>query len=400
MKEEDDMFSNRRLIALFSLLLPLFAIFIASCAGANLTPRFSHQGRLLDSDGSPVADGNYNMQYRLYHTSSGGTAVFTDTRTVAVEDGLFTTSIGSTTYITPSLFSQPTWMEISINGETLSPRQRLEGAPYAFSLAADSVVRGSVVVTRTFAGLQNTGAAMTVWNTNGGVGGGNGLVVANQAAPSGADRNNVAAFQAIAAGGQTTNPPATGAYGAIIRSENYRGMYAKGGTGYYAAVFDSTAGIWVTGGGSCVGCALAYIAQNDGTSIIEAGDFVAAAGINVDPDLGVPVMMVSKATNATDAIVGVATGAVVRNDVVDNNGARMGGFEPTGGPAESGAYLSVVVQGLVQAKANGGTALQTGDWITLEGGNVALAAPDEPSVARVMSETDSDGLAWVMFNGR
>ncbi len=181
------MFSNRRFVALLSVLLPIFAIFIASCAGGNLTPRFSHQGRLLDSSGNPVADGNYTLQYRLYHTSSGGTAVFTETRNVAVEDGLFTTSIGSTSYITPTIFSEPTWMEINVDGETLSPRQRLEGAPYAFSLAADSLVRGSVPITRTFATVENTGAAMTVWNTNSGATGGNGLVVANQAAAAATD---------------------------------------------------------------------------------------------------------------------------------------------------------------------------------------------------------------------
>ncbi len=113
-----------------------------------------------------------------------------------------------------------------------------------------------------------------------------------------------------------------------------------------------------------------------------------------------PVMMVRKATSASEAIVGVASGAMVRNPVVDNNGAKMGGYEATGGVADAGAYLSVVVQGLVQAKVSGATALQTGDWITLEGGDVRWLPLTKSSVARVMSETDADGLAWVMFNGR
>ena len=398
------MFSNRRFAVLLSLLLPLFAIFIASCAGANLTPRFSHQGRLLDSDGSPVSDGNYNMQYRLYHTASGGTAVFTDTRTVAVEDGLFTTSIGSTTNITPSIFSEPTWMEITVNGETLSPRQRLEGAPFAFSLVADSVVRGSVVVTRTFAGLENTGAAMTIWNTNGGVGGGNGLVVANQAAaefePGDDNRSKVAALQAIAAGGDSTASPPSGAYGAKITSQNYRGMYAKGAENYFAAVFDSNAGIQITGGGTCSGCALAYVAQNSGTTTIEPGDFVAADGVTMDPDLNMPIMMVRKAVNETDPIIGVATGAMTRSPVGDFHGTTTGGFDLAGGLAETSQYLSVVVQGLVQVKAGGETPLQIGDRVTLENSNITLAAAGDLSIARVISETDADGLAWVMFNGR
>jgi hypothetical protein len=397
------MLSNRRIIAALSLLLPLLAILTASCIAGNLTPRFSHQGRLLDSSGNPVPDGDYAVQYRFFHSSTGGTAVFTDTRTVAVEDGLFTNSIGATEFITPSIFAEPTWMEINVNGETLTPRQYLEGAPYAFSLVADAIVRGNVVITRTFAGLDNTGAAMTVWNTNGTSSGGNGLVVANQAAAEFGipdKRGEVAALQAIAAGGDRLGSPASGAYGAKIVSQNYRGMYAKGATNFYAAVFDSTAGIQVTGGGSCSGCTMAYVAQNDGTSTIAPGDFVAAAGVSVDPDLDMPVMLVRKATSTTDAIIGVATGAVTRSPVGDFHGTTTGGFDPIGGPSEAGAYLSVVVQGLVQVKVGGGAAPQIGDRVTVESGEVAVVSNEQPGVARTLSGVDGDGFVWVMFNGQ
>ena len=400
------MFSNRRYLRVLIPLLPLMVILFAGCVGENI-PLFSHQGRLLDNAGNPVADGSYTVQYRLYAAATGGTAVYTDTQSVAVEDGLFTATIGDSGVITPSIFADPTYMELTIDGETLTPRQLLMGAPYAFSLVPGAVVQGTEPITRTFGAFTDTGAAMTVWNTDATATGGNGLAVFNQAAALGADKDKVAALQAIAAGGQTASSPPTGAYGAIIRSTAYRGMYVEGaesdefpGFGFYAAVFDSPAGIQLIGGGTCSGCSIAYSAQNSGVETIEPGDFVAAAGVVVDPEVDVPVMLVHKATSASDPIIGVASGAMTRTPVGDFYGAKTGGFNPAGGPAESGAYLSVVVQGLVQANVGSDLALKIGDHITLNEGSVAYAETGQPSVARVLSEVDRSGFAWVMFNGQ
>ncbi|HSM54860.1 MAG TPA: hypothetical protein VK879_01795, partial [Candidatus Sulfomarinibacteraceae bacterium] len=345
------MYTQFRYSRLLYLALPLIALVLGACGVAELSPQFSHQGRLLDGDGNPVPDGNYNVEYRLFQQSSGGTAVYTDTQTVSVENGLFTTSIGASDEITPSIFSEPTWMELTIDGETLTPRQRLQGAPYAFSLVPDAVVQGSVPITRTFQGQDNTGAAMTVFNTDSSATGGNGLVVVNAASPAfdtPDPRQNVAALQAIATGGSANE----GGYGAIIRAEQYRGLYAKGATNFYAAVFDSNIGIQITGGGNCNGCALAYPAQNVGNTAIEKGDLVAVSGVMVDEEFDIPVMQVYKATSAEDPIVGVATQALERNPMVDVAGARMGGYEGMDGPADAGGYLSVVVEGLVQVKAS------------------------------------------------
>ena len=37
-------------------------------------------------------------------------------------------------------FAQPLWLEISVNGQALSPRQKLGGAPYAMTLAPGAIV--------------------------------------------------------------------------------------------------------------------------------------------------------------------------------------------------------------------------------------------------------------------
>lgn len=58
-------------------------------------------------------------------------------------DGLANLEIGSVTPLDPALFAQPLWMEITVDGETLSPRQKMTGAPYALSLVGGAVVGSS-----------------------------------------------------------------------------------------------------------------------------------------------------------------------------------------------------------------------------------------------------------------
>ena len=349
---------------------------------------------MLNENGAPVADGNYDVEYKIYQSATGGTAVHTETSSVAVKDGLFTNSLGLTSSINPDIFAQPTWLEVTVNGETLTPRQRLQGAPFAFSLVSGSTVQGSQPLDRTYAGQTNTGAAMTVLNNDASATGGHGLLAINRAAASGAARSNVAAFQARAIGGVVAD--GTGSYGAIVTSQAYRGMYVKANDIYYAAVFDSPVGIMLTGGG-CVGCTLAYNALNVGDAPITAGDFVAVVGVELDADLDMPVMQVRKATSSSDAVIGVATGAAVREAVSEVNGVRAGGFNGTNGPAAAGSYLTVVVQGLVQARA-ADTSLQPGASLTAStDGAVAATAG---GFTKALSAVDGNGMVWVMLSGQ
>jgi hypothetical protein len=402
------MLKKRILYVSIPIILALTPILIVGCVGTpDLSSQMSHQGRLLDSAGAPVADGNYSFRYRIYHSATGGTPVYTETKTVAVSDGLFDTILGASSVITPDIFAQPSWIEIAVDGETLTPRQKLLGAPYAFSLSAGAVVQGSIPITRTFSGVANTGAAMTVWNDNRSATGGNGLFVVNQAAADTSSASDkgvpVAALQALAVGGQDDSSPQSGAYGAIINSENYRGMYARGATNtagtvnWYAAVFDSGTGINLIGGGTCTGCTLAYFATNSGAESLQPGDFVAAQGVIVDPDLNVPVMQVVKATSATDPVIGVVSSAMNRAPVGDYYGVKSGGFDAREGAAANGEYLSVVVQGLVQARTSE-LEIKAGEWLTLQSG--ALEVAPTGGLARAMSSPDENGMVWVLYNGQ
>jgi len=90
-------------------------------------PDFTYQGRLAQ-DGHP-ANGAYDLAFTLYDAASGGNALGASQvePQFPVVDGLFTISLAF-----PGVFTgNQTWLEVSVNGQALVPRQAVSTAPVA-----------------------------------------------------------------------------------------------------------------------------------------------------------------------------------------------------------------------------------------------------------------------------
>src|SRR5262249_3315730 len=101
-------------------------------AGGPLGTSFTYQGQ-LKSIGQPFS-GAADLTFVLFDASTGGNALGTQTFSgVKVTNGLFTVQpdFGSTVFD-----GNPRWLEISVNGQTLSPRQAITATPYASYAAA------------------------------------------------------------------------------------------------------------------------------------------------------------------------------------------------------------------------------------------------------------------------
>ena len=139
------------------ILLSVGAAFVAlALAGmlsgctTGLSPQLTYQGRLTDAAGNPL-NGTHQFTFRLYHVSSGGTAIYTETKSLNVTNGLFDTVLGPTAPVgglTPKDLAEPLFVGVTVaNGtytETLSPRQRLYGAPYAFTLMPGAFISATL----------------------------------------------------------------------------------------------------------------------------------------------------------------------------------------------------------------------------------------------------------------
>ena len=126
---------SRQLSALFI----LFCFALPVWADTPVGP-MNYQGRLLDNSGVPVT-GSYNFSASVYNAATGGTLKYRELHNgVTVSDGVYSFLVGTKAKDAgDSTWSIELWscctdlyLEIAVNGETLSPRHRLAAAPYAY----------------------------------------------------------------------------------------------------------------------------------------------------------------------------------------------------------------------------------------------------------------------------
>lgn len=98
---------------------------------AQAPGQIGQQGILTDSLGNPIASGTFDLSFRLYGQDEGGTALWSETQTVTVDEGLYVVQLGSENPINLP-FDEQYWLGITVgDGEELSPRLQFSAAPYA-----------------------------------------------------------------------------------------------------------------------------------------------------------------------------------------------------------------------------------------------------------------------------
>src|SRR5438132_2896222 len=117
------------------------ALFMVLCVFASAafaqTSSFTYQGRL--TDGGTPANGNYDLQFALFDSLSGGAQVgSTQTlNTVAVSNGVFTVSLdfGASAFTGASRFLEISARPTGGSFTLLTPRQQVTSTPYAIRSA-------------------------------------------------------------------------------------------------------------------------------------------------------------------------------------------------------------------------------------------------------------------------
>ena len=123
----------------------LAASFIAAAARAQNQP-FTYQGKLAES-GAP-ATGAVNLVVKLFPTDTGGSPIGTQTiNGVPLIGGVFTITLNAAGEFTANPFATGAdrWVEITVNGQTIAPRQKLTVAPMAAFSAAPWVLNGTTL---------------------------------------------------------------------------------------------------------------------------------------------------------------------------------------------------------------------------------------------------------------
>jgi len=125
-------------------LLPVLTINLATTSAQAEVPLYINcQGRLFN--GSELLDGEVELILRIYNSVSGGDFLYEDVNRVKVVEGIYSTYLGDNTTkgdLTKALSTGEAYLEVTANGVTFEPRERLVTVPYA--LIAGSVMEQAI----------------------------------------------------------------------------------------------------------------------------------------------------------------------------------------------------------------------------------------------------------------
>ncbi|HUS57683.1 MAG TPA: formylglycine-generating enzyme family protein [Planctomycetota bacterium] len=132
-----------------TVLFAILAFVLTVPALADVPTLINYQGRLTDADGKPI-NGMRQMTFEFYDAATGGNQLpasdpFSETQTVTVTDGVFNVLIGSATEggVPTSVFDgAEIYLSVKVEGEPLSPSQRIASVPYAFRALDAASVKG------------------------------------------------------------------------------------------------------------------------------------------------------------------------------------------------------------------------------------------------------------------
>ena len=114
-------------------LLTMVSFMSVNILGQAIPKQIDYQGVLKTAAGVIVPDGNYPMTFKIYNDPTGGAALWTETQTVAVANGLFSAHLGSVTPITGVPFDRIQFLGITLGAEPeLLPRTTFTPSPYSF----------------------------------------------------------------------------------------------------------------------------------------------------------------------------------------------------------------------------------------------------------------------------
>ncbi|MHB1461810.1 MAG: hypothetical protein ACYC1M_11055 [Armatimonadota bacterium] len=311
----------------------------------TLPSSFNYQGRLTDTAGTPLPNGNYQMIFSIWDAVTGGNQLWgSGNKTITLAKGLFTASLGPIP--SASLPGANAFLQVQMGTDTPMPRIALGAVPYAlkavelFWPAVASISSASSVLT-----LTNTAAGPAISAINTGTGRAGTFTINNP-------NNNTAALLANTNGSGNALHASTTGSGAAIKATPGSGL-----AGLFEGVIQTNGFKMATGstngyvlGSDATGCASW---RKDGLALpftnttSASGDLFSLKNQGTGKAMWLEIDNVNS-SSPTLHIAGNQKGAAL---LVDGQ-AMVGGFKMTTG-ASDGYILSSNALGVGTWKAPG-----------------------------------------------
>ncbi|MBS2033298.1 MAG: hypothetical protein JST54_35820 [Deltaproteobacteria bacterium] len=135
------------------LMMVMATLLLAGTASAGVPQQLTYQGRLFDASGNPL-NASATITVDIFAASSGGASLWSETYSagtsgaVAVVEGFYSLNLGSLTAFPANLWDGTTrYLQLTVNGEVLTPRQPITSVAYAIHAGeADSVNNATVTI--------------------------------------------------------------------------------------------------------------------------------------------------------------------------------------------------------------------------------------------------------------
>lgn len=112
----------------------IFAILLIIPAFVSAMPNvMSYQGKLNDRQGNPI-NGSKTMTFTIYDAPSGGNALWTETQSVTIVNGIFNVELGNVTPLSANVFAPDNiYLGLRVeNDNEMSPKQKISSTAYSF----------------------------------------------------------------------------------------------------------------------------------------------------------------------------------------------------------------------------------------------------------------------------
>ena len=123
------------------------AVLFSGPVGAEVPPTINYQGLVLDADGKPKG-GSVDIEIGIWDASSGGSRLYREQHSgTALTNGVFDVLLGTGSnregVLGADTFAEAErWLELKIDGESLSPRVAFSSVPYAMHAATADAIDG------------------------------------------------------------------------------------------------------------------------------------------------------------------------------------------------------------------------------------------------------------------
>jgi len=184
----------------------------AQTTSTDVPKTISYQGAINTQDGTPIADGQYNITVSFYADANGTSKVWQGTYPAMVTKGIFNLMLGSgaSPFTGTAMFNQPLWVGVKVGvGDEMRPLSQLTSAPSALGIP-DSSITSSKMGTPYVASIAVNGTPITgVGSTVNLVGAGStsllydqqtNSIIVNAAAGNGDTANSRGSFKGNGAG--------------------------------------------------------------------------------------------------------------------------------------------------------------------------------------------------------